>query len=521
MGRVQARAGCGVRAGWLVAAVFAAGPFVRGLAAQDSLQLTDGRFDMDQRISRHERGVTIHYANGDVMVPREMIRECSVLEMSAEERGYSAADVERIAKGQVFFEGKWIPTARRDEILAGRRASRSKRIEEAKLHREWKDRHKLETKNFAFEYTIDPEVMKSYADILEVYYNTFTKEWGISKPAKLGRLKVCFYHDEEYFHQTSGAPPGVIGYFRFVEPIELNFFYERLDEGLTQDVLFHEANHYLTHLIDTKFHYPSWVNESLAEYYGASEWDPAAKKMVIGNLQEGRLAVIQDAIRENEWQKLEELIRLEQGAFTAIHYAWGWSLVHYLMSNPKTNDAFKKFYLGLARDNSVKKVPYFRDFKQVEPDEQIRVFKKALGVKELSELEQGWHAYVRGLKAASGAGYRNAGDIAIARGLPIKAQRFYKTALEMGEKGCMVHFGYGRALYQKSKFSEAAEQFEKALALDPLQGRFWMYLADTKEHLKVPEAEVERLRKLALEIEPDDYELMLRLVARGKEATGR
>lgn len=84
----------------------------------------------------------------------------------------------------------------------------------------------------------------------------------------------------------------------------------------------------------------------------------------------------------------------------------------------------------------------------------------------------------------------------------------------------MTYFGYGRSLYQKSKCPEAIEQFEQALAQDPLPGRFWMYLADAKERHKAPADEVERLRKLAVEIEPDDYELMLRLVARGKEKTG-
>jgi len=505
-----------VAAGLALAYGLAAG----GAPAQDRLQLTDGRFVMDKRMSRHERGVTIHFENGDLIVPKHMIRECSIIETGPTAGDYTPEEQQRLAKGQVLFEGQWIPSARRDELMAARRASRSKRIEAAKQHREWRNRYTLETKNFAFEYTIDPEVMKRYADMLEVYFTTFTKEWGINKPAKLGRLKVCFYHDADYFHEVSAAPAGVIGYFRFVQPLELNFYYERLDEALTQDVLFHEANHYLTHLIDTKFHYPSWVNESLAEYYGASEWDADAKKMRIGNLQEGRLAVIQDAIRQNEWQKLEELIRLEQGSFTAIHYAWGWSLVHYLMSNKATSEPFKKFYLALARDASVKRVPYFRDFKQVEADEQIRVLKKYLGIKELGELEQGWHAYVRELHAASGAGYRNAGDIALARGLPIKAQRFYKTAIEMGEKSCMTHFGYGRALYQKSKYTEAIEQFELALAQDPLQGRFWMYLADAKERTKAPAEEIARLRRLAIEIEPDDYELMLRIVAAGKERVG-
>jgi len=486
------------------------------------MQLRDGRFVMDKRISQHEKGAVIHYDNGDVIVPQGMIQECTAFEVEAQESSWSAADRAKLAKGLVRFEDKWMTPKKRKALLDKRRANRQKRIEEAQQHRLWRNRYKMNTKNFAFEYTIDPEVMKRYADMLEVYYKTFTKTWGISKPRGMGRLKVCFYHDRDYFQQVGGAPNGVIGYFRFVQPIELNFFYERLDEAMTQDVLFHEANHYLTHLIDPKFHYPSWVNESLAEYYGASEWDPVKKKMIIGNLQEGRLATIQDAIRVDEWQGLEDLIRKPQRQFNAIHYAWGWSFVHYMMSNKKTAKAFKKFYLALGRDKSIKRVPHFSRIFKVEPEEQIRVFTKYMKVKDVAELERGWHAHVRAMKPATGDGFRKAGDIALARGMPIKAQRYYKTALDMGDTNCMTHFGYGRALLQKGKDQEAVQQFEKALQIDPLQGRFWMYLADAMPTGKETEKEIQRLRQLALEIEPDNYSLMLRMevkkYGKGKEA---
>jgi tetratricopeptide (TPR) repeat protein len=481
------------------------------LSAQDSMQLKDGRFVIDKKIEKHEQGAIVHYQHGDVIVPKSLIRACTSFEVEAQDSNWTEEDKAKMAKGLVFFEGKWIPEKNRDSIMDERRATREARIKEAKAHRLWRNRYTMNTKNFAFEYTIDPEVMQHYADILEVYYKTFLKAWGIKKPRDMGRLRVCFYHDQDYFQQVGGAPNGVIGYFRFVKPIELNFFYERLDEGLTQDVLFHEANHYLTHLIDPKFHYPSWINESLAEYYGASEWDPEAKKMIIGNLQEGRLATIQDAIRNDEWQGLEDLIRLPQNQFNAIHYAWGWSFVHYLMSDPKTEKAFKKFYLALGRDKKIKRVPHFYDIKKVEPEEQIRVFCDYMKVNSVEEFEKGWHDHVKAMKAASGDGFRNAGDIALARGMPIKAQRFFRTALEMGNTNCMTHFGYGRALQQKGKHGEAEEQFKKALEIDPLQGRFWMYLADSMSRNGKNKDEVERMRQLALEIEPDNYDLMVRL----------
>ncbi|MCA8966485.1 MAG: hypothetical protein KDC48_16510, partial [Planctomycetes bacterium] len=183
---------------------------------QHSLQLTDGRFVTDQQIERHERGAVIKFKHGDVIVPRELIRDCTAFEVDAADASMSEEDKARVEKGQALFEGKWMPVAKRDALLAERVKTRAKRIAEAEAHRLWRNRYTMKTKNFEFEYTIDPEVMERYADMLEVYYSTFTKEWGIRKPSGMGRLKVCFYHDQDYFQQVGGAPPGVIGYFRFV-----------------------------------------------------------------------------------------------------------------------------------------------------------------------------------------------------------------------------------------------------------------------------------------------------------------
>ena len=222
----------------------------------DVLQLTDGRFVSGVPMTRTPDGVTIHYENGDVQIPKIMVRDAFTSKVEGVKVKLTAKEQERLAKGEVKFEGKWMTKKRRDGILAKRQKARKRRLEEARAHQKWRDRYRLNTKNFAFEYTISPEKMQEMAVLMETYYKTFTKAWKIKKPMGMGRLKVCFYHDPEYYYQVSGARRGAIGFFRFVPPEELHFYYDRLDERMTIDVMFHETNHYLTHLIDPKFHYP-------------------------------------------------------------------------------------------------------------------------------------------------------------------------------------------------------------------------------------------------------------------------
>lgn len=299
--------------------------------------------------------------------------------------------------------------------------------------------------------------------------------------------------------------------------MELNFFYERLDPALTVDVMFHETNHYLTTLIDPKFRYPSWVNESLAEYYGAADWDPKAKKMTDGALQEGRLAAVQDAIRGNYWQSLEGLIRIEHGSFQAIHYAWGWTFVHWLLENKDTNKKFKDFYLALGRDKSVKREPVMGTMKAVPADEQIRLLLKHLGVKDLATLQEGWHAYVKSLQASSGRGFYEAGRMALMTGQPIKAQRYLKTALEMDYKTPEVYRALGESQWRKQQSTDAVASMKQAIELDPLNGEYYLGLARAHRSSKgKDDPEVKRNQWLALEIaratnDPNEYSILVDL----------
>jgi tetratricopeptide (TPR) repeat protein len=495
------------------AVVVATAALLAPLAAQDSLQLKDGRFVLGPTMTRKADGVVVHYKYGDVFVANDLIREVSASKSDVPNQNQDRVpkdSEEKLAAGYVRFEGNWVKPEQRDKTLAARRYDRAKKIKAAQARREWRNREKLETANFRFEYTIDPEVVKGYAELMETYYRTFTKEWGISKPSKEGKLTVCFYHDHETFSQVSGAGGGVIGYYRFMDPKELDFFYDRKDERLTIDVMFHETNHYLTHLIDLKFGYPPWINESLAEYYGASEWDAKNKKMVVGALQDGRLAVIQSFIMDDKWQKLSELIALKHGEFNADHYAWGWSFVHFLLSTPKYASRFKSFYKSLASDPSVRRVHWQADMKTVEPEEVEKALKRYLSVSDLSALEKEWHDYVKGLRQSSPRGLAEAGQLYFQKGMVLKATRYFSTAIEKGYDTASTYEWLARCHSSKGKKDDAIAALKKAIEKDPLEGSLYLALARTQAPLmSEADEETRKLCKLAFEVSPDDPSLWL------------
>ncbi len=466
--------------------------------AADVLVLVDGRVVEERELARAEGGIEVRFPSGTVLVPDALVH-LALIEGEPDPAPRDDAEREKYAKGLVPLEGEWVPRKRRDELLARRVAARKAEIADNLAHCEWKDRRRAETKNFRFEYTVPQHVFEGYRDRMEAYYQVFAKEWRI-KPPEAGKLSVCFYASPKEFYRTSGADYGVLAYFRFVEPYDLNLFYERLDPTLTEQVLYHEANHYLQKLIDETFSYPHWPGEALAEFYGASLWDPAKQKLTVGLLQEGRLAEIQDDIARGEWMGLGRLI----GEELYEHYTWGWSLVYFLMNDPRHQDAFKRFFLGLAGGRDVKRTPMAFGLMTVEPPDVATAFRKYLRVesaKAFAELERDWHRHVEEqLGALSTRGLELAAVKALSTGRKLRAKRLFEEAIAAGSKNPQLFHKYA-LLLEKDERGKALEMARRTVELDPLTGSYWFALGHLLE--KQDRAEAERLKKLAREIDPE------------------
>jgi hypothetical protein len=481
-------------------------------AGADTVLLKDGRTVEAPKADKQADGSwVLRFQNGDITLPAELVKEGWCVGA----QGYEPKDDEekaKLEKGLVPYEGKWIPKAERDQKAAKKTADTKKRIEEAKAHREWRNRYKMKTANFDVEYTIPPEIAKGYMDLMEAFFQVFTKEFRITKPKE--RLKVCFYHDYDTFIQVGGAGYGTLAYYRFVPPLELNFFYDRLRPEETIAVMFHETQHYLAHLMNLKFHMPHCMGEGLSEYYGGSTWDPVKKTMTTGGIQEGRLTEVQTDIAKGERKSLQKFLN---GELDYDDYTWGWTFVHFMMQTPKYAKKFRAFYSALPNAKDIQRISFNYDMVTVDPVSLNKAFKKYMDIDDISALEKEWHDYIdTQLKITSVVGFEEAALRAANTGRTIRAKRLFKEAVEKGSKNPNVYLRYGE-MVRNTDEKEAERLFRKGLTYDPLSAELWTALGRL---IRTKDEEAgKKLIRLAAEIDPDNVDTWL-LMEEALEKTG-
>ncbi|MEN8150681.1 MAG: hypothetical protein ABFS86_12735 [Planctomycetota bacterium] len=479
-----------------------------GTAAADLMLLEDGRIVDGKKLTKTDEGVTIHFDNGEVFVPKALVREV-VIEGKTDFVPKTAKEKEQFEKGLLPFRGRWLKPAARARAVQKLLEERREYVRQVKARKEWRNRHEESTKHFNFEATVPPHIFEKYRDMMEAYYESFAKTWKVGQPKNLGKLNVAFYGSLKNYLRTSGSPSNARGYFKFVEPLELHFYYDRLDPEYTREVLFHEANHYLQMLLDPRFVMPHFPSEALAEYYGAAKWDPKKKKLTVGLIQEGRLADVQLQVKKGEMMGLKKLVSTPR---MYEHYTWGWTLAHFLMEDKKLGKKFRSWVTSLARGKSIKRVPQGNPgLTTVEPDVVWSSFKQFLSLKkdaDVDTLEARWHQYVTAdLAITSARGLDKAAMKAWDSGWQVRARRLFREAIEAGSTSPVTYYRAAQAVKAKGQKEKAIEYLRRAVELDPLVGDYYAGLA-----LALAEGdEAVRMAKLALEIDPDDPWLEMRV----------
>lgn len=471
-------------------------------ASADHLTLKDGRVYEGLAIRKDGEALLVEFPNGTVRVARDLVQDFFI--EGEEPEPQTEEEKENRAKGLVPWKGKWVRVEQRDREREKERQARIAELEEWKKHSDWKDRYQFKTRNFQFESTLPMNLNDQYSELMETYFSEFAKKWKTRVPQDWGRLTICFHSDADSFRRVSGASDFTLGYYRFVAPRELHFYFDRGNPSLTVDVMFHEANHYLTDLMDESFQYPHWLNEAMAEYYGASEWDPAKKTMTVGGIQAGRLNEVQVDIAADKRPVLDELLSDESRDYS--HYTWGWTFVHFMMESSKYSKKFQKFFNDLARAPDVERKAGAWNFKYASGAEVRRVFLSRMGMKEseLPKLQGEWYEHISSLRTDGIAGIEEAGIRACYQGNgKFRGRRLLKEAIDKGSVRPDVFINYAALVGRYDGGPQAAlDVLEKASERIPLEAEIWANRGYILKGLG-RQAEGDKFIALAKDIDPD------------------
>jgi hypothetical protein len=370
-------------------------PLATPAAAFDKVLLKDGRQVEGTIVASDDPDVVQLEIEGTrIPIPMAMVDKTWIENLE----GYvpkNKQEEDWLKKGYVLFEGSWMSAKRRDDELRKRAEADKAYIKEVTKRQDWRNAVSQETRRFQVISNLDPATLEDYADLLEAYYKYFVEFWGITLTPgdKKGKPRVHLYRNLRDFYAVTGVRRGILGYF-YSPDLVLHLAHHPDDPPYGIAVLFHEGNHLLTHLINTRFRYPIWMNEGMAEYYGTARVDEKGR-FIVGAQQDGRISAMRRERDRGEFRRIRDVMLTDQGAFDAYDYAYAWSFIHFLMESEQYARTFRAFFANLSnnRDVVVENIAY-SDLDRAtmavpDLDSVVVAFEKRMG-KSVEALEAEW-----------------------------------------------------------------------------------------------------------------------------------
>jgi len=478
-------------------------------ANADMLVLLDGRVIEECKIRKageSEDAYFIIFPHGRLKIEADRIKEIFI-ESSEDYIPRNEFEREQIGKGLVLFEGLWRTKKKRDALIEERRKQSRERLERVSRHLEWENAWEREKPDFKVVTNTSPELLEYYTEVFESFYGAFMKRWGgsCSKSDKQSKPTISIYRSRLQY-LMAGAASAMDGFFD-AETGELKLYHDSADPRSTLDVLFHEGTHLLVHQLRPDFIFPIWVNEGLAEYYGASVVDES-RNVAVGGLQEGRLAELRYALSEGKYIPLEKVLLTPQVQFGQLHYAEAWCLVHFLLSHERYKAKFSGFVSALATGTDLQAQKGDAGAAStVSLWHTLRFFKDRLGIVSLSPLNREFLEYVYyGLPEVGARGYVASARNKIRNKNNEEGLADLETALRLGSKDPNCFLYKARIYAVEGRIEEAAVAYMHTIEMDPLNPD---YHHEAGQALRSSEDEImmrEGLRQLylATEIAPAD-----------------
>ncbi|HET6669511.1 MAG TPA: hypothetical protein VFH15_04690 [Pyrinomonadaceae bacterium] len=302
----------------------------------------------------------------------------------------------------------------------------------------------VRTNNLTVIGNVDAETLRQVAVWLEFFHAAFGRLVSRSVLDFSVPTTVIVFRDEASFFPFKplyqGRPANVAGYFQSAE--DVNYIAISLEEGerLPYSTAFHEYVH--LHLKDNLPGAPLWLNEGLAELYGALQFSRG--EALLG----APIPYFVGLLSRQELLPLATLFEIDNSSphyneqeKSGIFYGQSWALVHYLMFglDGGRQQQFSQFLQNISRGDTSEKA-----------------IERAFG-KNLNVIEEEFAAYVR-------RGEFPAQRIASADNpQSFAATAMQRSALSEGE----ANYYLGDLLLHINRPTEAEVYFKQAIAVEP------------------------------------------------------
>jgi len=462
-------------------------------ASADRLLTEDGRVLEVKKARKLEDGnYLLVFESGEVLCPAKYVASVEIEGDMSDYVPQNDDEKKKLADGYVRYRGKWMTGSAYEAELSKTAAATKARTAELAAHKSFYNGWKKETKHFDITSNTSPEILDYYAELLETYYDLMDARVGINPSPALKRQKmiVCVYKSREDFQEITDSPPGVLGFFNFVDG-ELHFYHDYQDPSRSEWVALHEGTHLLTFLIEPQARPWIWINEGVADYFGSSTVQRNKKgklEITPGQLSLERVLDVQEAMAENEHIPLEKLFLIHKDSFHGFEYAHAWSFVYFLNSKPEYEKGFKKFFKDFY--TVAKGVPYDKEpvgnkfgfWKVVPPTEIRKLLLDRLGVKDVAQLEQEWKDFIQGIPI-------DAPEARFRRGLEAiyrfdssdkmkRAKEDLDAAIDGGVDDARAYWGRAMlTLFTTGKQEKCVDDLRKAVELAPLNSGYRANLA--------------------------------------------
>lgn len=299
--------------------------------------------------------------------------------------------------GLVYFNGQWgtleLATKSGFEVY-GTRLYPAKLMpklraweREDQQRAEQGDDYTLKSKHYQIRTDVPRHVMeheiRPFLDALyETYVATFRERFGLE--GKGTNFKsVQIYNGFGCYHRKTGRPRGNPGYI--VNFSDLHMLYEDADPGHFYKTAFHEGAHQFFGGLMPGATLPHWLTEALATYFEACTYSRATRKVTFGDVPADRLRFAKMQLAGNEKpDPMAMFMSVGQEGYTALHYALGWSFLHFLIHTEQGKYG-AKFGAVLRRLNGSGAKPF------------AEVFREIYG-EDLAIVSAGWRKHVMALQ---------------------------------------------------------------------------------------------------------------------------